>query len=307
MILVAGLSPAWQQIMRFDGLCAGEVNRAVDVHWCASGKVLNVAVALAHLGAPCETVAPVGGAAGERIRREFESWGIPAAWVETQAPTRICTTLIDRRSGQATELVENAAPVSAAEARQFLASYSERAAHARLAILTGSLPAGVPPTFFRDLLLATPCAAILDVRGPELLAALEQRPLVVKPNRAELAYTLRRDLDSDAKLRDAMRELHDRGARWIIVTDGAWPAWASGEGSLFRVTPPAVAVVNPIASGDCLAAGLAWALLHGQQQPEAIRLAVAAAVENTTQLLPARLDPDLVRARAGSVQIESMP
>ncbi len=48
MIVVAGLSPAWQQILSFDELRWGEVNRARSAHWCASGKVLNVGIALAH-------------------------------------------------------------------------------------------------------------------------------------------------------------------------------------------------------------------------------------------------------------------
>ena len=46
MILAAGLTPAWQQIVEFDGFAVGQVNRARSVHWCASGKVLNVGIAL---------------------------------------------------------------------------------------------------------------------------------------------------------------------------------------------------------------------------------------------------------------------
>ena len=49
MILAAGLSPAWQQIMTLAELRIGEVNRARDVQWCASGKVLNVGLALHRL------------------------------------------------------------------------------------------------------------------------------------------------------------------------------------------------------------------------------------------------------------------
>jgi len=41
VILVAGLTPAWQQILRFDDFRPGEVNRASEVQWCCSGKVLN--------------------------------------------------------------------------------------------------------------------------------------------------------------------------------------------------------------------------------------------------------------------------
>lgn len=304
MIVAAGLTPAWQQIMRFDPLRPGEVNRAIDVHWCASGKVLNVAVALAHLGAPVETVALVGGASGQQIDREFTSLGISRRWIETHHATRICTTLIDVPSARVTELVENAGPVTQGELEQFQNVYAERAAQAQFAIVSGSLPAGAPRTFFRDLLLATPCPAILDIRGEELIAALACRPFLVKPNREELARTLGRELPTDAELHNAMRELHDRGAQWVVVTQGAAPAWVSGQGRLLRISMPEVAVINPIGSGDCLAAGLAWGLSEGQEPHDAIRLGVAAAVENVTQLLPSRLDPELVRARADAILAE---
>ena len=67
MILAAGLSPAWQQIVLLEALHLGEVNRASEVHWCASGKVLNVGLALHHLGAKSLTLSPLGGANGAAI------------------------------------------------------------------------------------------------------------------------------------------------------------------------------------------------------------------------------------------------
>ncbi|HID22212.1 MAG TPA: hypothetical protein EYP14_07400, partial [Planctomycetaceae bacterium] len=81
MIVAAGLSPAWQQIYVLDDLELGDVNRATEVVACASGKVLNVAIALRHLGADARSVALIGGTTGEAIRREFEQQGIAADWV----------------------------------------------------------------------------------------------------------------------------------------------------------------------------------------------------------------------------------
>ena len=42
MILTAGLTPAWQQVLVLDELLPGEVNRAREVHWCASGKAITL-------------------------------------------------------------------------------------------------------------------------------------------------------------------------------------------------------------------------------------------------------------------------
>src|SRR3989442_7869575 len=108
VILAAGLTPAWQQVLRFEAFTPGTVNRAAEVHWCASGKVLNAGRALHHLGGPCRALTVVGGTPGDEIRRDFDRLGIAARWVPSAAATRVCTTIVDAARHASTELVENA-------------------------------------------------------------------------------------------------------------------------------------------------------------------------------------------------------
>ena len=96
MILSAGLTPAWQQILVFDQVRWGEVNRAREVAWCGSGKVLNAGMAVHRLGGPSLTLAPLGGLPLVEIEREFAALGVPRRWIETRAATRVCTTVLDR-------------------------------------------------------------------------------------------------------------------------------------------------------------------------------------------------------------------
>lgn len=294
MILAAGLTPAWQQIMRFERLRPGAVNRAREVHWCASGKNLNAGMALAALGASSLTLAPLAGWSGRSIAAEFAARGLAGRWTTPAAATRVCTTILED-DGSATELVENAAPLSAKELQEFTSAYREAAAQADFVVLTGSLPPGTPPGFYRELLGLTRCPALLDVRGPELLAALECRPALVKPNREELGLTLGRRLDDGDSVRAAMSELIRRGARAVIVTHGKSAVLVMDEQRSWSIEPPAATpVVNPIGCGDCLAAGVAIGLSRGPLS-EAVRLGLAAAADNLTQLLPARLDVERVR------------
>lgn len=329
MILCAGLSPAWQQIFVLDALAVGEVNRAREVHNCASGKVLNVGLA-AHclgtlstlvqneprkvaqvencnlrnekskpetaVGVSARTLALVGGLPGAAIREEFSRLNVSARWIESQSPTRVCTTILDSATAMATELVENAGPISGNEVSQFEEAYAEEARHAEVVVLTGSLPAGVPATFYRDLLAQTSGRVVLDAQGAPLLAALERRPFVVKPNREELGNTLGRQIKTDAELHAAMRELCRRGAMWVVVTQGKDRVWIGSKDALLSALPPVVEVVNPIGSGDCLAAGIARALAGGDELPEAVLLGMAAAADNVRTLLPARIDPMQVQA-----------
>lgn len=308
MIFSAGLSPAWQEILIFDRLRLGEVNRAVESHWSASGKVLNAARAVSRLcgpgGLPNRALTVMGGPAGEAMAAALAAEGLDVRRVRSATPSRVCTTVIDRSGGSITELVENAAPIRPAELEEFRRTFLEEATEAGTVVLTGSLPAGAPADYYRSLLSSTRAPAILDVRGPELLSALELRPYLVKPNREEVAKTTGKPIQSEEDLRAAMLELARRGARWVLVSQGRDAVWAYGEGKFHRFRPPRVEAVNPIGSGDCLAAGIAVATARGQAPLEAIRFGIACAAENAAVLLPADVDRARVEARRAEVAFE---
>ena len=307
MILSAGLTPAWQQILLFDSFRCGEVNRAREAHWFSSGKVFNAGIAAHQLGGPSLTLATVGGPPRLEIEREFDQMGLPYRWVVTESATRVCTTLIDRATGTITELVENGRSVTPEELDAFRRAYAEEAARAAVAVIIGSLPAGTPVSFYRDLLERTPCPAVLDFRGEGLTSVLDLEPYVVKPNREELARTVGRPLDNDDELVAAMRSLNDRGARWVVITQGSGPVWVTSNTEVYRLHPPPVEdIVNPIACGDGMTATIAWATRAGRDPIEAVRLGIAAAAENLRQLLPCRLDPAKVEARAEQVRVEAV-
>lgn len=304
MILAAGLTPAWQRILEFERFVPGEVNRAQHAAWCASGKVLNVGLALTRLGAPSRVVSLKGGVTGRQIEEEFAQLGVRARWIEDLQPTRVCTTILDRATGSTTELVQNAEAARREVLEEFARTFRDAARDADVVILSGSLPPGTPSHYYRELLDGFAGRALLDVRGPELLEALAARPLLVKPNREELARTIGKSLGDEKSLRAAMRQLNNLGAEWVLVTDGANPVRLGSAGQTLRLVPPSTTPVNPIGCGDCLAAGLAVAIAEGRSVPEAARFGVAAALDNLTQLLPARLDRTRIDGLASQITVE---
>jgi tagatose 6-phosphate kinase len=307
LILSAGLTPAWQQILVFDQVRWGEVNRAREAAWCGSGKVLNAGMAAHSLGGPSLTLAPLGGSPRAEIDREFADLGVPRRWIETRAATRVCTTILDRASGRITELVENGRPLEEDELAAFLAAYAGEAARAELVVLIGSLPSGAPTSFYRDLVMCTRCPMVLDFRGAGLLSVLDLKPLVVKPNREELGQTFGRPLEDDAELLEAMRQLNRLGAQWVVVTQGADAVWVSSSEQAYRLSPPRITeVVNPIGCGDSLAAGIAWATRRGDSIVDAVRFGIGAAGDNLGKLLPCRLERKKAEALASKVEVVAM-
>ncbi len=310
MILAAGLTPAWQQIATLDALSIGQVNRAREFTATASGKVINVGLALHSLRAPSMTLSFIGGAAGAAIKDEFAAKGVPSRWIDTDSPTRVCTTLLDESTGVATELVENSAPVSESELETFLAAFKEASGNADVVVLSGSLPQGAPPDFHARLMqsVGNPQARfILDISGPPLLHALKENPFLVKPNREELARTLDRELAGLSDLKEAMLETIRLGAEWCVVTDGDQAAHATDGDSFLSFSPvPDVDVVNPIGCGDCFAAGLALEISVGGPMIAAFQTGMGAAAMNLQDLLPARLDRDLVKRLSALVDVREV-
>ena len=319
VILTAGLSPAWQHVLVFDRFRPGEVNHARGLH-VRSGKVLNAAVAAHRLGGPVLALAPVGGPAAEAMDHDLAARGVPRRWIATAAATRVCMTVLDQSSGEMTELVEPCQALSPAELDAFVAAYAEEAARAEAVLAIGSLPVGVPASTYRRLVEKTPCPAVLDFRGEGLLGVLDLKPFLVKPNRDELAQTLGQSLPSpsgrgaggeglpdDAGLLDGLRELNHRGARWVLVTQGPGPVWLSSIERAYRFyPPPEPKVVNPLGSGDAMAAAISRAIAAGRPIVDAVRYGIAAAQANLRQLLPGRLDPAGVEAAAEQVRVESI-
>ena len=79
---------------------------------------------------------------------------------------------------------------------------------------------------------------------------------------------------------------------------------AFDRGTLWRVSGPTVAVVNPIGSGDAFTAALVWRLARGDDLGDACRWATAAGAANVLTLQAGEVDPAEVHRLADKVGIE---
>jgi tagatose 6-phosphate kinase len=282
MILTLGPTPALQRTMIFKRLTVDAVNRAVEVRQAASGKSINVARVLRSMGRQVLATGFLGGQNGRTMRGDMDLAGLRHDFVEVAPATRLCITLVDRGAGTATELVEESVSVAPPDYEALLKKLDQLLPGAAVLVLSGSLPPGAPANFYRRCveLGGERVKVILDARGDPLLEALEARPVVVKPNRRELAETFGIDPEDEAGVRRAMAEAVGRGAGWIIATMGADGALLSDGRRFWRLQVPHFRAVNPIGSGDAFAAGLAAALSDGRDVPDACRLGAACAAAN---------------------------
>jgi tagatose 6-phosphate kinase len=274
--------------MVFRQLILDAVNRAVTTLDGVAGKSVNVAKVLKALGERPVAVGFLGGDRGEQLRAELEARGIELGFVKVAGRTRQCMTLLDTSVGTQTELVEESQPVAAADYDELMRVIRLRVKGCRAVVMSGTItPGGPVELYFRGTCLAGEAGIIslIDAQGAALLEALRAKPGLVKPNRSELAATLGRELNDEAAVMSAMRELCERGAQRVVVTSGKNPGLAFDGQRSWRVHAPRIDAVNPIGSGDAYAAGLVWRLLRGEDLGEACRWASAVGAANALTLL----------------------
>jgi len=293
--------------MVFRKLTPDAVNRALTVADGPAGKSVNVAKVLKALGERPLAAGFLGGERGRCLRDMLEAKGIETDFVTVAAQTRQCVTVLDQEAGTQTELVEEGPTVSPADYEQLGAVLRRRVKACRAVVMSGSLaPGGAGDLYFQAAWQArqTGVLCAIDAQGAPLAEALKAQPGLVKPNRAELAATLGRELKDEAGVMSAMGELCRRGAQRAVVTAGKEAVLAFDGESFWRIIPPPVKVVNPIGCGDAFLAALVWRMLRGESLGEACRWASAAGAANAITLMPGEVERADVERLAAAVHVQ---
>ena len=197
MILCIGTTPAAQRVMVFREITLDAVNRAVTTLDGAAGKSVNVAKVLKALGEHPMATGFLGGDRGEELRTMLEAQGIETDFVPVAARTRQCITLLDKTGETQTELVEESQPVAAADYEKLIRVIRRRLAGCRAVVMSGTITPGGPVDLYShctQMAHDSGAMSLVDAQGAALIEALRARPGLVKPNRLELAATVKREL-----------------------------------------------------------------------------------------------------------------
>jgi tagatose 6-phosphate kinase len=271
------------------------------------GKGVNVSRCIRSLGGETKVTGMIGRAGLDDATNDLRQAGIAEALFAINGSPRQTVT-VTAADGTTTAFDEPGPTVESEDWVGFEQHFKSLVADdTQLAVIAGSLPPGLPDTALQTLCRHAndnDVPVILDARGPALTAALDQRPLVVKLNRAELAQTLDRDIHSEDDAITAAQELRDRGPRNVIVTLGDHGAIGITDEGAYRVTHPAAAG-NPIGAGDAFSAALALTLLdHNIPFERAIKRGAAAALASLNTPTAGALNKDDFTTALATVETE---
>ena len=302
MILTVTLNPCIDHTAEVDRLLPGATNRVVSSRRDPSGKGINVSIVLRHLGAETLCLGVSRAENGGLLGAVLEQKRIPHDFYCAPGRLRVNLKLFDRSTGVMTECNEKGEVLPESCLNGFLELAERYLPSAKLLVLSGSVPPGVPDTIYRTLgerAAACGVPTVLDASGPLLREGLRAAPVLIKPNLDELRETFGVEAATHREVVQVGRSLLEKtSVRVLCVSMGSDGAILVTKEEAWYSPGSPVTVRGVQGAGDSMVAGLCLGLLHGADPRELLCGAVAAAqgsLEKPGTLLCEREDFDRIR------------
>jgi 6-phosphofructokinase 2 len=253
--------------------------RTTNQSYEPGGGGINVTRVVQELGGTSIAVYLAGGSTGGVLDDLLGARGIARRRIPITDNTRMSHVVFERSTGLEYRFIPEGPEVAERELARCLQALDQ--IEWEFLVASGSLPRGVPTSFYADL--QTKVAArggklVLDTSGEPLRLAMETGGLhLVKPSQGEFEKLLGLSLPTAEAIGEAAAIEVKRGrAALIAVTmgdEGAVLASASG----WEFLPaPKVEVLSASGAGDSFVAGMVHGLAAGKTLSDAFALGVAA-------------------------------
>lgn len=264
-----------------------ELNKTIRATQCVvgmGGKATDASWILGKMGVPNLALGFAAGNSGRLMVQMLMERGSYTDFTWVKGDTRVNIILIaEREKGQSTFTVSTL-EVEPVQINTFFNSFENSLISASCIIAGGSLPNGVQPSFYQELINKSHkknIPVIFDSSGPGLLAGLSAGPDLIKPNRVELEEITGQKIEPTVEsVYQAALEVKNQFGVNVIATIGSQGALAVLLHTSYFIPALPIKVVSSAGAGDGVLAGISIA--YSQQKPveEGLRLgfAIASAV-----------------------------
>ncbi len=312
MIITVTLNTALDKTLEVPNFTPGRRHRTVDQKTMPGGKGVNIARAIKRLGQPVIATGLTGGATGGRIVEALNDEAVLNSFVRIREESRTNTAVLDPTTGLHTEINERGPAITSQELDLFREKLMYLAQGASICVFAGSLPRGVEPDIYADLIRAVRklgVTTIIDTDGEPLRHAVRAEPEVVSPNELEAEELVGYEFNDTDDRAAAVAEMVRLGPAEAIMTvsDGCFAQVVeSGAPVLYRVTVEPLEARSPIGSGDAFLAGYVAARYAGRREVDCLRFGVACGAESTQHIGAGILEPGKVERIFETVAAERL-
>jgi 1-phosphofructokinase family hexose kinase len=312
VIVTVTLNTAMDRTLLVPSFQVGQRHRASQGFASAGGKGLNVARALKRLNVPVVSTGFVGGRTGAEVVDDLTADGILHDFVRIREESRSSVAVLDPISDRYTEINEWGPEIVGEELEELRDKLAYLTQGAEFLVLAGSLPRGVDPGFYAEIVREANrrnVLTVLDTEGEALRLGVQAEPHLVAPNVREAEELVGHEFAGEDDLAGALDEIAALGARNVLVTHdtGCYALVRDGgEEHRVRAASPRFDPVSTIGAGDTLLAGFLAGRVAGKTVEDCVRSAVAAGAASVLEPGAGRFDLREVGRVAGLVRVERL-
>lgn len=244
------------------------------------GGGINVTRVLLRMNHESTALFTMGGIMGEWLNHMLAGEGIATVPYRIEGSTRENFTVLEKASSQQYRFGVPGPKLSPSEWEGVLEKVSSLEPAPRYLIASGSLPPGVPATFYARMsesVRERGTRFIVDSSGKPLQAAVEAGVYLIKPNMKELQQLTGKRAGDQHDIADLAGELVDtHPCTAVVVSLGAAGALLATSEKSLRVSAPTVNIQSKVGAGDSMVAGIVAGLSRDWPLEDAVRYGVAA-------------------------------
>jgi 6-phosphofructokinase 2 len=278
MIYTVTINPALDRAVDIERFISDDTIRIASETYYAAGKGIDVSRVIKELEGRSISLGFIGGYNGLHLEGLLINAGVMTQFTKISNETR--TNIILKEKTTSRQYVISAAgpEISAAEIGQFYNSILE-IKDMDYMVLSGSLPPGVTPNIYGQLILAgrkKGAFVFLDADGAALRESINYLPTGIKPNIHELSRLVGKELETESEILKTCDELHQKGISYILVSRGKDGLLLSTKNQKIKAVSPPVNSQGSVGAGDSAVAGFILGHSQGKHSDECVRLACAA-------------------------------
>ena len=279
--------------------------------WGMAGKSTGAAWILGKLGVDTIAMGFAAGTSGEKMIELLEQKNVETDFIWVSGETRLNVHVFDRESGRQTLLAVDTLEVASVHIERFMKRFLKKLKQAKVLITGGSLPAGLTPDFFREIITAAKekgVPVVLDSGFPHLADVLLASPDLIKLNCADLSSVVGHVVDSVEEAYQAARAINEKYTTQVLVTLDIGGTLAVLKESAYRIPTLKVERIENNASAEIgILAGIAYALANQFPLEDGIRLGAAASSAVTMTPAAANFCKDDVERLLSKVELIPYP